>query len=129
MEEAVRYAKQRSAFGGPIANLQAVQFKLAEMKIGIETARWQTYHAAWLADRGDPHGEAAAIAAAAHVKIWQRVTSLGGVESPLEHRGSVEGTDSPCPMDLLRLSAGDEASADLIADLEQALVQAAEGYS
>ena len=74
-------------------------------------------------------GEAAAIAAAAHVKIWKRATSLGGVESLLEHRGSVEGTDSPCPMDLLRLSAGIEASADLIADLEQALAQAAEGYS
>ena len=74
-------------------------------------------------------GAAAAIATAAHVKIWKRATSLGGVESLLEHRGSVEGTDSPCPMDLLRLSAGIEASADLIADLEQALAQAAEGYS
>lgn len=74
-------------------------------------------------------GEAAAIATAAQVKIWKRATSLGGVESLLEHRGSVEGTDSPCPMDLLRLSAGIEASADLIADLEQALAHAAEGCS
>jgi len=64
LDEALRYASQRHAFGQAIARFQAVQFKLAEMKIGIETARWQTYHAAWLADRGDPHGEAAAIAKA-----------------------------------------------------------------
>ncbi len=66
-------------------------------------------------------GEAAAIRAAANVKIWKRATSLGGVESLLEHRGSVEGAGSPCPMDLLRLSAGIEAADDLIADLQQAL--------
>ena len=69
-------------------------------------------------------GEAAAIRAAAHVKIWKRATSLGGVESLLEHRGSVEGAGSPCPMDLLRLSAGIEAADDLIADLQQAFAAA-----
>src|SRR5207253_4988269 len=47
-------------------------------------------------------GERAAIAAAAHVELWKRATSLGGVESLIEHRASVEGTDSPCPPDLLR---------------------------
>lgn len=66
-------------------------------------------------------GEAAAIAAAAKVKIWKRATSLGGVESLIEHRASVEGPGSPCPPDLLRLSAGIESADDLIADLEQAL--------
>ncbi len=64
LDEALSYASDRKAFGRPIALFQAIQFKLAEMKIGIETARWQTYHAAWLADRGLPHGEAAAIAKA-----------------------------------------------------------------
>lgn len=64
LDEALSYASERKAFGRPIALFQAIQFKLAEMKIGIETARWQTYHAAWLADRGLPHGEAAAIAKA-----------------------------------------------------------------
>ncbi|MEJ2358585.1 MAG: acyl-CoA dehydrogenase family protein [Deinococcales bacterium] len=64
LDEALSYAAERHAFGRPIAQFQAIQFKLAEMKIGIETARWQTYHAAWLADRGLPHGEAAAIAKA-----------------------------------------------------------------
>lgn len=69
-------------------------------------------------------GEAAAIATAAKVKVWKRATSLGGVESLIEHRSSVEGTNSPCPPDLLRLSAGIEDAADLIADLEQALAGA-----
>jgi cystathionine gamma-synthase len=67
-------------------------------------------------------GEEAAIRAAANVKLWKRATSLGGVESLLEHRASIEGAGTPCPPDLLRLSVGLEAPADLIADLEQALV-------
>ena len=66
-------------------------------------------------------GAEAAIAAAAHVEIWKRATSLGGVESLIEHRASVEGTDSPAPPDLLRLSVGIEDSGDLIAGLESAL--------
>ncbi|WP_114394315.1 trans-sulfuration enzyme family protein [Oleisolibacter albus] len=66
-------------------------------------------------------GEAAAVRAAARLQLWTRATSLGGVESLVEHRASVEGPDSPCPPDLLRLSCGIESAADLIADLEQAL--------
>ena len=66
-------------------------------------------------------GEAAAIATAARVKVWKRATSLGGTESLIEHRASIEGENTPCPPDLLRLSAGIEDAADLIADLEQAL--------
>ncbi len=66
-------------------------------------------------------GEPAAIATAANVSLWKRATSLGGVESLIEHRASVEGPDSPCPPDLLRLSVGIEGVEDLIGDLEQAL--------
>ena len=65
--------------------------------------------------------EAAAIRTAANVKIWKRATSLGGVESLLEHRASVEGPGTPCPADLLRLSVGLEDPGDLLLDLEQAL--------
>ena len=54
-------------------------------------------------------------------KVFTRATSLGGVESLIEHRYSIEGKDSPIPKDLLRLSVGIEAVEDLIADLEQAL--------
>lgn len=66
-------------------------------------------------------GEDAAIAAAAKVKVWKRATSLGGVESLIEHRASIEGPGSPVPRDLLRLSVGLEATTDLYADLAQAL--------
>ena len=67
-------------------------------------------------------GEAeAAVAVAARVEVWQRATSLGGVESLIEHRASIEGADSPAPPDLLRLSVGIEDPGDLIADLDAAL--------
>ena len=66
-------------------------------------------------------GAEAAIAAASRVEIWKRATSLGGVESLIEHRASVEGTDSPAPPDLLRLSVGIEDPGDLLADLEASL--------
>ncbi|HEX2539731.1 MAG TPA: aminotransferase class I/II-fold pyridoxal phosphate-dependent enzyme [Caldimonas sp.] len=69
-------------------------------------------------------GEAAAIATAAHVALWKRATSLGGTESLVEHRASVEGAGTPAPPDLLRLSVGIEDAGDLIADLEQALQRA-----
>jgi cystathionine gamma-synthase len=66
-------------------------------------------------------GEGTAVAAAARLNIWKRATSLGGVESLVEHRASIEGPGSPCPPDLLRLSVGLEAVDDLMADLDQAL--------
>ena len=51
----------------------------------------------------------------------ERATSLGGVESLIEHRASIEGADSPCPPDLLRLSAGIEDVDDLWRDIDEAL--------
>jgi cystathionine gamma-synthase len=66
-------------------------------------------------------GRDAAIAVADTVTLWKQATSLGGVESLIEHRASVEGPDSPVPDDLLRLSVGIEDTADLIEDLERAL--------
>lgn len=66
-------------------------------------------------------GEAAAVATAAAVRVFARATSLGGTESLIEHRASVEGPDTPVPADLLRLSIGLESVEDLVADLEQAL--------
>ncbi len=66
-------------------------------------------------------GEPAAIATAARVELWKRATSLGGVESLIEHRASIEGPGTPCPTDLLRLSVGLEDPDDLFADLDRAL--------
>jgi len=55
------------------------------------------------------------------VRVFKRATSLGGVESLIEHRRSNEGPSSPVPDDLLRISVGIESPADLISDLEAAL--------
>jgi cystathionine gamma-synthase len=61
------------------------------------------------------------------VRVFKRATSLGGVESLIEHRAEVEGPSSPVPADLLRLSIGIEATDDLIADLDAALLTVQQG--
>ncbi len=66
-------------------------------------------------------GEKAALEVARRCEVFIRATSLGGVESLIEHRYSIEGPDSPIPADLLRLSIGIESVEDLLDDLEQAL--------
>jgi cystathionine gamma-synthase len=66
-------------------------------------------------------GESVAVKTAAAVTLWKRATSLGGVESLIEHRASVEGPNTPCPPDLLRLSTGLEDPDDLYDDLNAAL--------
>ena len=66
-------------------------------------------------------GAEGALKVANHCRLWVRATSLGGTESLLEHRASVEGPSSPVQKDLLRLSVGLEEPGDLIEDLEQAL--------
>ena len=65
--------------------------------------------------------QAAAMRAAARVRLFTRATSLGGVESLIEHRASIEGAGSATPQNLLRVSVGLEHPADLIEDLDQAL--------
>jgi cystathionine gamma-synthase len=70
-------------------------------------------------------GAGQAHAVLREVRVFKRATSLGGVESLIEHRRTSEGPSSPVPDDLLRLSAGIEAPQDLIADLESALDSAA----
>ncbi len=61
-EEAVRYAQQREAFGGPLARIQAIQFKLAEIERRIQCSRLLIRRAAWLRDTGQPFGREAAMA-------------------------------------------------------------------
>jgi len=63
----------------------------------------------------------AAQRVAGRCRVFARATSLGGVESLIEHRAAIEGDAGGVPGDLLRLSVGIEAASDLIADLEQAL--------
>ena len=66
-------------------------------------------------------GQQAALDVASRTQLFARATSLGSVESLIEHRASIEGPQSRTPQNLLRLSVGIEEPTDLIADLEQAL--------
>lgn len=68
--------------------------------------------------RGDAND---AMRIVAQTKLFTRATSLGGIESLVEHRASVEGPQSRTPQNLLRLSIGLENAEDLVADLAQAL--------
>lgn len=66
-------------------------------------------------------GKSAALAMAGKLKLFTNATSLGGCESLVEHRASVEGENPTSPENLLRVSVGLEHHEDLIADLDQAL--------
>jgi len=62
LDKALNYAKERKQFGKPIASLQAIQFKLADMAMEVELARNMVYKAAWLKDNGKPYSKEAAYA-------------------------------------------------------------------
>ena len=62
-----------------------------------------------------------AVSVAAKVQLWRNATSLGGVESVIEHRASAEGPGTTSPKNLLRLSVGLEHADDLVEDLRQAI--------
>ncbi|MCX6143982.1 MAG: acyl-CoA dehydrogenase family protein [Ignavibacteriales bacterium] len=62
LEAAIKYSHERKAFDRPIAELQAMQFKLAEMATSIEAARYLIFNAACMKDRKEPFGAAAAMA-------------------------------------------------------------------
>jgi cystathionine gamma-synthase len=68
-----------------------------------------------------PGAAAQAVRVAARAELFTRATSLGGVESLIEHRASMEGPHTQTPQNLLRLSVGVENVSDLVADLDQAL--------
>jgi len=74
-DHALAYAKERVQFGKPIAALQAIQFKLADMATKIEAARLLTYQAAWLEDQGLPYGKASAMSKVFAGDIAMEVTT------------------------------------------------------
>lgn len=73
-ELALQYAKERKAFGKTIANLQAIQFKLADMATEIEAARLLCIKAAWLKDKGLPYAQASSMAKLFASDVAMRVT-------------------------------------------------------
>jgi len=62
LEESVKYAGEREAFGRPIGSFEALQFKMADMRVAVETARLGYLRAAWLKDHGRPYKAEASIA-------------------------------------------------------------------
>jgi alkylation response protein AidB-like acyl-CoA dehydrogenase len=73
-ELAVQYAKERKAFGKTIADLQAIQFKLADMATEIEAARLLCLKAAWLKDHGQPYAQASSMAKLFASEVAMRTT-------------------------------------------------------
>jgi alkylation response protein AidB-like acyl-CoA dehydrogenase len=73
-ELALAYAKERKSFGKPIADHQAIAFKLADMATQIEAARMLVYKAAWLKDQGKPYLEASSMAKLFASKVAMDVT-------------------------------------------------------
>jgi len=82
MEDSIRYAKQRNAFGQPIANMQAIQSKLADMSAEIEAVRLRLRHAAWLKDQGRPiireAAEAKLLASELAVRVAHQAVQIHG---------------------------------------------------
>ncbi len=74
LEEAVRYAKQREAFGKPIAKFEAIQWMLADAATEIHAARLMIYYTAWLKDQGQPYTKAGAMAKLFATEMAERVT-------------------------------------------------------
>lgn len=72
-EEALRYARERVAFGKPIAEHQAIQFMLADMATEIHAGRLMTHYAAWLEDRGERFTVAASMAKLFTSEMAERV--------------------------------------------------------
>jgi alkylation response protein AidB-like acyl-CoA dehydrogenase len=82
-DKALSYAKKREQFGQPIANFQAIQWKLADMTTQIEAARHLIYHASWLKDKGEKFIKESAMAKLYASEVgrfvtYQAIQILGG---------------------------------------------------
>jgi cystathionine gamma-synthase len=104
-----------------ISEFSAVHYPGLESHPGHEVAKRQMSAFGGMLSFQVRDGREAALRAVSGARLFTRATSLGGVESLIEHRASSEGPESRTPQDLVRLSIGLEHPADLIADLEQAL--------
>lgn len=73
LEDAVKYARERTAFGQPIASYQAIQWMLADAATEIQAARFMVYYAAWLKQEGRPFNKEAAMAKLFASEVAERV--------------------------------------------------------
>lgn len=84
LDESIKYAKQRRAFGKTISDFQAIQWMIADMQTELEAARGLTYYAAWLKDSGKPMG-----AAASKAKLYASETANRVAAKAVQIHGSV----------------------------------------
>lgn len=82
LDKALNYAKERTQFGKPIANFQAIQFKLADMAMEVELARNMVYKAAWLKDQQKPFAKEAAYA-----KLFATETAFRSANQAIQIHG------------------------------------------
>jgi acyl-CoA dehydrogenase len=75
LDESLRYSRQRSAFGQPIASFQAIQFMMADMAIALEAMRLLTYKSAWLVDQGQSPNVIASYAKAFSADACMKITT------------------------------------------------------
>lgn len=114
-------ARAVAAFLAGHAGVEVVHYPGLESHAGHAVARRQMSDFGGMLSFQVRGGREEALAVTARTKIFTRATSLGGVESLIEHRASSEGVGSRTPQNLLRLSIGIEHPEDLIADLAAAL--------
>jgi cystathionine gamma-synthase len=114
-------ARQVAAFLEAHRRVEAVHYPGLASHAGHEIARRQMSAPGAMLSLQVRGGRQAAIDMTNRLTLVTRATSLGGTESLIEHRHSVEGPDTKSPENLLRMSVGLEHPDDLIADLDQAL--------
>ncbi|MEM7537034.1 MAG: PLP-dependent aspartate aminotransferase family protein [Chloroflexota bacterium] len=114
-------AMQIAQFLADHPDVHTVHYPGLESHLGHEVAKAQMHDYGGMLSIQVNGGAEKAAAVASGTQIFAKATSLGGVESLIEHRAPVEGEGTQTPMDLLRISVGLEHPDDLIADLAQAL--------
>ena len=114
-------AAEVAAFLAQHHNVERVHYPGLKSHAGHEIAKKQMSMFGGMLSCEVKGGRDAAMKVSNSTKIFIRATSLGGAESLIEHRASIEGPGTKSPEGLLRLSIGLENAEDLIADLDQAL--------
>ena len=95
LEMAITYAKQRTTFGEPLANRQAIQWMIADSAVELNAARLMTYHAAWRADQGmNFHMEAS------QVKLYADDMYMRVVDRAIQIHGGI-GLSRELPLELM----------------------------
>lgn len=97
LDEAVKYAKERKAFGKPLSAFQAIQHKIANMAMEVEGAKLLIYQAAWLKDKGLPHAKEASMA-----KLFASETANRAAKEAVQILGGVGYTTEFAPERLFR---------------------------